>query len=994
MFKSFRLKNRLLLSFFLVTCIAGIATTLFSIHYFSAKIEGEASENLRKHMQVAELVFQNKIESVEAAGDSLARDTTLQLLLNLKVKPKLELYLERLLSAGEMNELLAIDTGHRILARAAGGDLATVEHPELFHNELVTRALRSGQPVSAVEKIQAAGQPLVVISAAVPVEQSRKIKASGDSVGETPEELKEFIGVVMVRQVLTGNQELGREINQLLGVNVTVFHDGIATTDGSYQGAPPFIDPAVYQEVMSGKGSGVGRVNIFSGEKLANYRAITNLFSDPVAVLEISTASTPYLDTIRGAAFSLSLVTLACIVVAFSIGYLLSRSILVPVQKLLNGVNRVTSGDLAYEIKLEQNDELGHLASSFNSMAKELNGLFGTLESRVLKATKDLQDTLGYLDAIIDNMADGLVVSDTEGKLTRFNPAFAAMLPDTTGLRNSDYRTLLNGQLPAPPTTEERTQVHAREAEVLLPGKRIAKAVATSIFHSALKGEFPEYLGSVTLLRDITREKEMDDMLKNTVDTLTMVGTSLSSETNIGRLLEMVVEEACRVSNTDGGTLYTVKEGKLHFEIIRNESMNIRMGGTSGTAVVVPPLAIDEGSIAGWVAVRQQVAYVRNVAESTEFDFTSVRRYDASTGYRTRAMLVVPMIGRNNDTVGVLQLINPLDPDAQGIAELTKNKMDIIYSFASQAAVALENVRSHEKIERKNKAFERFVPTEFIRFLGKTEVEEIKLGEASSQFMSVLFSDIRSFTERSETMTPEENFIFLNNYLDMIGPGIVGNGGFIDKYIGDAIMALFPGTASGVADDAVLASVGMLSQLQRLNYKLLSQGQRSVEIGVGIHTGDLTLGTIGFEGRMESTVIGDTVNLASRMEGLTKQYGIQIAISEATYDKLADPGRFMLREIDTVLVKGKAHPTRVYEVFDGDPEEVRDYKLENAERYLEALANYKEGRWNDAIQLFQEMTAKNPADRVAAIYLERCREFEQTPPGPEGWTGVTKLTEK
>ncbi len=994
MFRKFGLKNRLLVSFLLVTCIAGIATTLFSIHYFSAKIEEEASDTLRKHMQVAELVFQNKIEAVQNIGESLSRDGTLQLLLNLKVRPKLELYLDRLLSSGEMHEMLAIDTGHKILARAARGDLAAVEHPTLLHNELVTRALRSGRAVSAVEKIQAAGKPLVLLSAAVPVEQSRKIK-SGDEAGETPAELKEYIGVVMVRQVLTGNQELGREINQLLGVNVTVFHDGIVTTDGSYQaGMSAQIAPQVYADVMGEGSAGVARVNIFSGDKLSNYRAITNLFGEPVAVLEISTDATPYIDTIRGAVLSLSLVTLACIVVAFSIGYLLARSILVPVEKLLNGVNRVTSGDLAYEIKLEQNDELGHLASSFNSMAKELNGLFGTLETRVLRATKDLQDTLGYLDAIIDNMADGLVVSDTDGKITRYNPAFAAMLPDTSGLRNSDYRSLLQGQLPAPPSTEERTLIQAREAEVLLPGQRIAKAVATSIFQSALKGGFPEYLGSVTLLRDITREKEMDDMLKNTVDTLTLVGTSLSSETNIAHLLEMVVEEACRVTNTDGGTLYTVKEGKLHFEIIRNDSMNIRMGGASGAEVAVPPLAIDESSIAGWVAVNQQVAYVRNLAESTEFDFTSVRRYDASTGYRTRALLVAPMIGRNNDTVGVLQLINPLDPDAADIIELTKNQMDIVFSFASQAAVALENVRSHEKIERKNKAFERFVPTEFIRFLGKTEVEEIKLGEASAQFMSVLFSDIRSFTERSETMTPEENFNFLNRYLDMIGPRIAGNGGFIDKYIGDAIMALFSGAVQGVADDAVAASIGMISQLERLNYKMLSSGQQPVEIGVGIHTGDLTLGTIGFEGRMESTVIGDTVNLASRMEGLTKLYGIHVAISEATYNNLSNPEDFMLREIDTVLVKGKAKPTRVYEVFDGDPADVREYKLNNAARYQEALAGYKAGRWDDAIGLFQEMAAANSADRVAAIYLQRCLEFKQTPPAAEGWNGVTKLTEK
>jgi class 3 adenylate cyclase len=437
-----------------------------------------------------------------------------------------------------------------------------------------------------------------------------------------------------------------------------------------------------------------------------------------------------------------------------------------------------------------------------------------------------------------------------------------------------------------------------------------------------------------------------------------------------------------------------VKEGRLHFEIIRNQSMGIRMGGTSEVPVAINPLPMDESSIAGFVATRQQVVYVPNVAEDTEFDFTNVRRYDASTGYRTRAMLVVPMIGRNNDTIGVLQLINPLAPDGGDIIRLTKNQTDIVYSFASQAAVALENVRSHEKIARKNIAFERFVPTEFLRFLGKTEAEEIKLGDASQQFMSVLFSDIRSFTDRSETLSAEQNFLFLNEYLEAIGPGIVSNRGFIDKYIGDAIMALFPGNRNGVADDAVAASIDMLNQLGRFNYRLSAQGLPPVNIGVGIHTGGLTLGTIGFEGRMETTVIGDTVNLASRMEGLTKQYGINIAISEATFEHLKEPGRFQLREIDTVLVKGKARPTRIYEVCDSDPEPMREYKLATAAQFAEGLALYKRGAWAEAIACFQGLARQHPEDRVLEVYLRRCKGFLAFPPDPGEWSGVTRLVEK
>ncbi len=987
MLKYFRLKNRLLISFFLVTCISGTATTVFAIHYFAGKIEAEARETLYKHMQVAELLFQNRIQAIQHEGESLANDSTLRLLLGIDARSRLELYLNQLTSSSGLHELLLVDLHHKILGRGSRPGLEAIQYDERLHNELITHALRVKGAVSASEKVIVGGQPQLVISAAIPVEQSRQIRtADGAVVGDQP-----YSAVLLVRQLLTGNTQVTAEISQLLGIDAAIAHDQRITSSSEREMS---VSSEAYRYLLGGRDRRLEQVDIWSGQPLAHYRPILDLFGNPIAVLKISTDATPFTDTIRVAVLTLSIVMLLCILVAFFIGYLLSRSILIPVEKLMNGVNRVTSGDLAYEIKLELNDELGHLATSFNGMARELNGLFNTLESRVLKATKDLQDTLGYLDAIIDNMADGLVVSDPEGRITRYNPAFLRMVPHLADLRKYRYRELLEGQLPKPPDAEERAMVSAREAEVNLPAERIAKAVATSIFQRNPKGEFPEYLGSVTLLRDITREKEMDAMLKSTVDTLTLVGTSLSSETNIDRLLELFVEEACRVCNADGGTLYTVRDGSLHFEIIRNKSMGIRVGGTSQVTVAISPLALDEGSIAGFVATRQQVVYVPNVAESRDFDFSNVRRYDASTGYSTRAMLVVPMLGRNNDTIGVLQLINPLDKEGKEVVPLSKNQTDIIYSFASQAAVALENVRSHEKIARKNIAFERFVPTEFLRILGKNEAEEIVLGDASQQFMSVLFLDIRAFTDRSERMSAEQNFLFLNRYLNAVGPGIVAHHGFIDKYIGDAIMALFPGTRYGVADDAMAAAVEILQRIEQLNQELTRQGESPVAIGIGIHTGDLTLGTIGFEGRMETTVIGDTVNLASRMEGLTKQYGICIAVSDATHSQLHHPENFKVREIDTVMVKGKAKPTRIFELYNHESEALRDAKQRTAELFQQALCCYKQGQWEEAIHHFTALATEAPEDSIVALYLERCRLLRQAPICGEPWDGITRLLEK
>jgi len=178
----------------------------------------------------------------------------------------------------------------------------------------------------------------------------------------------------------------------------------------------------------------------------------------------------------------------------------------------------------------------------------------------------------------------------------------------------------------------------------------------------------------------------------------------------------------------------------------------------------------------------------------------------------------------------------------------------------------------------------------------------VQLGDQVQQEMSILFYDIRDFTTLSETMTPEQNFKFINSYLSRLEPVILENHGFIDKYIGDAIMALF----SGNADDAVNAGVGMLQSIVKYNQHRANSGYPPVKIGIGINTGSLMLGTIGGHSRMDSTVISDAVNLASRLENLTKTYGVSLLISYHTFASLSDPMQYKMRLIGRVKVKGKS----------------------------------------------------------------------------------------
>ncbi|VXD23931.1 Multi-sensor signal transduction multi-kinase (modular protein) [Planktothrix serta PCC 8927] len=262
----------------------------------------------------------------------------------------------------------------------------------------------------------------------------------------------------------------------------------------------------------------------------------------------------------------------------------------------------------------------------------------------------------------------------------------------------------------------------------------------------------------------------------------------------------------------------------------------------------------------------------------------------------------------------------------------------------------------------------RFVPHEFLSFLGYESIVEVQLGAAVQKEMSILFADIRDFTSLSEDMTPEDNFKFINAFLSRMEPAIVENYGFIDKYIGDEIMALFGGSA----DDAVRAGIAMINRLNDYNETRQRPERPPIKIGVGINTGGLMLGIVGGKNRLDSTVISDAVNVASRIENLTKNYGVSLLITNRTFLALEDANQYAIRIIDRVKVKGKSDAVTVYEVFDADLPMIKAGKLITKTTFEYGLLQHYLERYSEAARLFQECLNRNPHDQVAQIYLERC----------------------
>lgn len=272
------------------------------------------------------------------------------------------------------------------------------------------------------------------------------------------------------------------------------------------------------------------------------------------------------------------------------------------------------------------------------------------------------------------------------------------------------------------------------------------------------------------------------------------------------------------------------------------------------------------------------------------------------------------------------------------------------------------------------KAYERFLPSEFLDLLGKEKITAIQLGDHIEEHMTVLFCDIRGFTPLSEEMTPQQTFDFLNSYLMQMEPVIMNHRGIIDKYIGDAIMALFPVSA----DDAVRCAIAMTKRLSEYNGGRTRAGYEPIRIGIGLNSGLLMFGIIGGINRMEGTVIGDAVNLAARIESLSKQYGVQLLISEHTLYTLKQPDDISIRFLDRVLVKGKAQPQSVYEVFDTDPVNVKEGKAATRRLFEEALAHYHLKHIDRAKEMLQECLRRTPLDNPAQVYLDRCEKFIQT----------------
>ncbi len=464
--------------------------------------------------------------------------------------------------------------------------------------------------------------------------------------------------------------------------------------------------------------------------------------------------------------------------------------------------------------------------------------------------------------------------------------------------------------------------------------------------------------------------------------TLDMSSVIKASQTISG---EIVVDQLLRTTlqilleNAGGSSgWFVVQEGSE--PVLRARAV----AGAEETTVALPVRALADVERLLPLSVVNQV--LRSGVPLVLADAAGSGRFDGDpyiAARRPKSVICVP-IQRPGRFSGAIYIENDLTAGA-----FTEDRVEVLKLLAAQAAISVENAQLYEDQLRLTEAQGRFVPGQFLASLGHRDIARVGLGEFVAREMSVLFADLRGFTPLAERLPPREVIDLLNRHFSRIGGPIADAGGFIDSFNGDEVMALF----ALPAERAVDAGVGMLRALAEFNRESVASGGPTLDMGVGVNTGPLVLGTVGSADRLKCGVVGDTVNTASRIEQLTKRYGVSFLIGEQTQRGLTESGRFALRAVDRVAAKGKAKAITLYQVLDAEPAARRTAIEATRDLFERATALHVARDFAAARALLAEARAMDPHDAVVRVLDERCARFIASPPPPE-WEGVEALDSK
>jgi predicted ATPase/class 3 adenylate cyclase len=457
------------------------------------------------------------------------------------------------------------------------------------------------------------------------------------------------------------------------------------------------------------------------------------------------------------------------------------------------------------------------------------------------------------------------------------------------------------------------------------------------------------------------------------LDTVVKSSYSISGELELPGLLDKLMEIVIENAGAQKAALILLQQDNWFVEAVRStETEETLLNSTPLDQVDFLPVSI--------------IHYVIRTGEEVLINQMEKNNLFARDNYLLRekpqSVMVLPL-SLKGKTNGIIYLENKIATNA-----FTTERTELLYMLSGQMAISLENATLYYRLTELNKAYQKFVPHQFLSTLGHRSILDVKLGDQIHQNMTVFFSDIRSYSSMSEKMTPEENFNFINAYLSRVVPHVERHRGFVNQFTGDGIMALFLN-----ATEALQAAVEIMSEIKVYNKRRIKKRREPIEIGIGMHTGNLMMGIIGDADRHATGVISSVVNIASRIEGLTKIFGSSVILSEATLGNISQSSVFHYRFLGSVLVKGLQEAIKVYECYDGDDTAIKDKKVKSEVDYNEGMEHYFSKDFVSAAASFKRVLNVNPHDRTAERYLKHAAEYIVQGVDSD-WTGIEIMTEK
>ncbi|MGK2859906.1 MAG: adenylate/guanylate cyclase domain-containing protein [Thermoanaerobaculia bacterium] len=658
-------------------------------------------------------------------------------------------------------------------------------------------------------------------------------------------------------------------------------------------------------------------------------------------------------------------VVAVCVIGAMVMSALTAQEVSRSARKLIDAMAKVEKGDLDVRLEIMSTDEYAELFRGFNLMVDELReevrilemsqSLMGELQLDVL-LERIMRATTGLLDAdrstlfLYDRKTDELFSRFAEGLNTKEIPVPSGSsevpmpgarreirIPASQGVAGSVFRTGMPANI-ANPHNDKRFN---KEID-LKTGYTTRSILAMPIFSKD---------GSCIGVTQVLNKQGGGQFTTKDESRLRAFTAQIAVALENARLFEDVM----RVQNYNESILRSTSNGMISLDnerrVAKVNDPAIRILKQTSEALVGKKADELLGSANDWVA-----RSIARVEESGAIDIN----LDADLSLRDKTsasvnLTTVPLRDAKGENLGSLLI--------------------------------LEDITSEKRVR-----------STMSRYMSKEVAEQLlQEGEGvlggKSQKISILFSDIRSFTTVAEALGARETVSMLNEYFEQMVEVVFRNGGILDKYIGDAIMSLFgaPFEREGDAENAVATANDMIVVLRELNAKRVREGKAPIDIGVGISTGDAIVGSIGSPKRMEYTAIGDSVNLASRLEGATKLYGVKVLVSEFTVASMKK--HTPLREIDLMRVKGKDLPVAVFEALAHHDEQTFPNMRDTLDYYDSGLALYKQQRWSEAMQRFDAALRAHPSDGPSKVYKERSAYYLANPPGPE-WDRVWTLKEK